>query len=183
MLSAPAIAAEKGKATPTPTAKKRAVPTITAVKRAARTPNAVNQRGRGECSPQEHCCEGPHMYLARCMRSKTQGQNSPRQHCKGPKIHHPPCMGSKKGNIENPLHFFFIYCFERTLVGVLPTHTVPGPCQRTLKGVPGEGVQGGARRPPPTLLVASKHRSAALPSQRWWCILGHTQQHQHTLHC
>ena len=49
-----------------------------------------------------------------------------------------------------------MYFFERTLVRVLPTHTVSGP---------GEGVRGGARRPPPTLLLASKHRSAALPTQ------------------
>ena len=42
----------------------------------------------------------------------------------------------------------------------------------------------GTHTPTPThttLLVASKQRSAALPTQRlWWCILGHT--HQHTLH-
>ena len=35
------------------------------------------------------------------------------------------------------VHFSYTF-FQRTLVEVLPTHTV-GPCQRTLKGVPGGG--------------------------------------------
>ena len=147
---------------------------------------------------------------------------------------------------KNPLHTFSIYVFERTLVGVLSTHTVSGPWQRTLKGVSGRGGGSGGGASPPhytassiqapfgclanpalvvhfgthtntnthytassiqapfgcpanpalvvhfgthtptpthtTLLVASKHRSSALPTQRSRCILGHTHQHQHTLH-
>ena len=51
--------------------------------------------------------------------------------------------------VKNPVHNFSMYFFERTLVGVLPTHTVSGRCQRTLKSVPGGGVRGGARRPTP----------------------------------
>ena len=41
----------------------------------------------------------------------------------------------------------------------------------------------GTHTPTPThttLLVAYKHRSAALPTQRWWCILGHTPTPTHT---
>ena len=72
---------------------------------------------------------------------------------------------------------------SNALVGVLPTHTV-GPLQTHTEGRPGEG-----GRPPPTLLVASKHGSAALPTQRWWSIWDahcthntHTNTNQHTQH-
>ena len=48
--------------------------------------------------------------------------------------------------VGNPLHTVSMYFFRRTLVGVLPTHTVTSPCQRTWQGVPGGC---GSRRPPP----------------------------------
>ena len=66
---------------------------------------------------------------------------------------------------------------------LLKIHTIVFPCtfsnahcggsfQRTLCRA-----RGG---PPPTLLLASKHRSAALPTQCWWCILGHTRTPTHS---
>ena len=84
--------------------------------------------------------------------------------------------------LKNPLYTFYIYFFHRTLVGVLSTHTV-GPLPTHTEGRPGEGgAKGGAPRPPPTLLVASKHRSAALPTQRWGAFRTQTAQTTHTTH-
>ena len=72
-------------------------------------------------------------------------------------------------------YVFHVLFRTHTCGGPFNAHCV-GPLPKHTEGRPGGGGFGGGRvAPSPTLLLASKHRSAALPTQ-------HTHQHQHTLH-